>query len=165
MPRSRVERHHWLNTIVGVLDGAFLLSEEEQFQVISIVRRLLEALRIPERGNPHSLPAAVALEAASGFYTVQLTHARSAGAVRAVRPVSSGDMVVSAESWRDALVGMITGAYPDLAPEERLVTSKVMADLLAALGVPDRAAAFFPDTVVRAFNASPESLAEYLRQQ
>jgi hypothetical protein len=161
--KSTAQRHHWLNTIVGILDAAFHLSEEEQFQVITVVRQVLEALRIPERGAAHSLPAPVALEIASAYYTVQLSHARNSGAVRPVRQAQAGDMVVSAEAWRDAIVGMISSAYPDLAPEERLFTAKVVADLLAALGVPYRAAAFFPDAVVRAYHASPEATASYLR--
>jgi hypothetical protein len=159
--KSSLQRHHWLNTIVGILDAAFHLSEEEQFQVITVVRQMLEALRIPDRGAAHSLPAPVALELASGYYTIQLSHARNSGALRPVRQARSSDMVVSAEAWRDSIVGMITSAYPELAPEEHLFCAKIVADLLAALGVPERAAAFFPDTVVRAYHASPESTASY----
>jgi hypothetical protein len=161
--KSTAQRHHWLNTIVGILDAAFHLSEEEQFQVITVVRQVLEALRIPERGTAHSLPAPVALEIASAYYTVQLSHSRSSGVVRPVRQAQASDMVVSAEAWRDAIVGMITSAYPELAPEERLFTAKIISDLLLALGVPNRAAAFFPDNVVRAYHASPEAAASYLR--
>ena len=152
-------RHHWLNTIVSVLDSAFHLTDHEQLATIDIVNKLLTRLNIPERGVPTSLPAPVALEVESGLYTIQLTHTRDSGLVRPVRAVHQGqDMVVSAEAWRDALTGMITSAY-ELTPPEKLFLASVVTDLLAALGVPNRAAAFFPDAVVRAYRNSPEGLA------
>lgn len=151
------ERHHWLNTIVGILDAAFYLSDAEELQVISYVRRLLEGLRIPERGVARVLPAPVALEVASSLYTIALAGPRNSGVPRRVRRASSGDMVVSVDSWRDALLGLLTAAYPDLHPEERLVAGTVLTEILLGLGVPERAAAFFPEEVVRAYLASPES--------
>lgn len=161
MSASRIERHHWLNSLVGILDGAFHLSDMEQLQVIGYVRRLLTALRIPERGDPVVVPAAVALEAASGFYTVALNSPRESNLTRNVRGVSEDDMVVSVDAWRDALLGLITTAYPDLLPEEKLVAGAVLTDILLGLGVPQRAASFFPDAVVRAYWASPESRATW----
>lgn len=157
MADRAVQRHHWLNTIVGILDSAFYLSEVEQLQVIGYVRRLLEALHIPERSVPRVVPAPVALEAASKFYTVVLAGPRVSGIERRVRPVGSGDMVVSVEAWRDALLGLIQTAYPDLLPEEKVVAGTVLTEILLGLGVPQRAAAFFPEEVVRAYLASPES--------
>lgn len=153
----RVERHHWLNALVGIVDGAFHLSDMEQLQVIGYVRRLLAALRIPERGEPQVLPSSVALEVSSGFYTVALNSPCEAGVVRPVRGASESDMVVSVDAWRDALLGLIVTAYPDLLPEEKLVAGTVITEILLGLGVPQRAAAFFPDTVVRAYLSSPES--------
>ena len=155
------QRHHWLNTIVGILDSAFHLSDVEQFETIALVRQLLTGLRIPERSVPSSLPAPIALEVESGFYTIQLAHTRDSGVVRPVRAVTSAsEIVVSAEAWRDALVGLVVTAYPDLEPMERLLLTKVFGDLLAALGVPQRAAAFFPEAVVRAYRTSPEGIAD-----
>jgi hypothetical protein len=46
-------------------------------------------------------------------------------------------------------LSLITTAYPDLAPAERLVAAKVLRDLLDAIGAPDRASSFLPDDVVR----------------
>lgn len=152
-----VERRHWLNTFVGILDGAFFLSEVEQLQVIGYVRRLLETLRIPERGVPRVVPAPVALEATSKFYTVALAGPRVSGWDRRIRPAAASDMVVSVEAWRDALLGLLTTAYPDLLPEEKLVAGTVFTELLLGLGVPQRAASFFPEEVVRAYLSSPES--------
>ena len=159
------ERHHWLNTIVGVLDTAFHLTEHEQLETIKIVRGLLEGIRIPERSVAASLPAPVALEVESGFYTIQLAHVRDSGLLRPVRSIQAHDVTVSAEAWRDALVGMLLTGYPDMAPMERLLATKVFGDLLLALGVPERAAAFFPEAVVRAYRTSPEGMAEIHRPQ
>lgn len=147
----RAERHHWLNTYVGVLDGAFWLSDEEQYFTSDIIVRLLDSLCIPERGNPKELSPPVALEVASGYYTVQLSSPRDSGLQRSPRPVHESDIIVSVEAWSQALLALITTAYPDLEPIERLVTTKVLSDLLIAIGVPGRAAAFFPDDVVRAY--------------
>ena len=144
-----LERHHWLNTIVGVLDAAFHLTDEEQYAVSNIVHKLLSQLRIPERGAPRDVPVPVAQELHSGLYSLQLESRRSTHA-GGVRPVNEYDCVASIEAWRSALVGMIGSSYPDLALEERLLLTKVMTDLLAAIGVPNRAAAHFPPAVIDA---------------
>lgn len=146
------ERHHWLNTLVGILDSAFHLTDEEQYYTISIVATLLESLEIPERGDPAELPPAVALEVTSSFYTVRLSSPRDAhNLVRPIREVTPGDVVVSIEAWVQALTGMVLVAYPDLDPLERVAAAKVFSDLLQSLGVPNRAASFFPEDVVQAY--------------
>ncbi len=155
---TRIERHHWLNTVVGILDAAFYLSEEEQAQVIRIIRQLLVDLRIPERGAPREVPAPLSLEVHASFYTTTLAQPRQSGAPRPVRAATSNDLTVSIEAWRDALLGLITVAYPDLEPLERLEVARTLHDLLAALGVPARAAAFFPSEVIAAYHRLPESL-------
>lgn len=150
-------RTNWINTIVGILNSAFTLSEEEKYQVMSITKRLLQALNIPERSTPEKLPAAVALESRSGFYSVSLNQ-RSLLSESEIRRVTVNDIVVSIESWRDALLGLLTTAYPDLSMEERIITAKILTEMLVALGLPERAAVFFPEEVVRAFQDSPEAL-------
>lgn len=147
-------RHHWLNTIVGILDTAFYLTDEEQFFVIEIVQRLLTKLQIPERGNPVTLPLPVLLEITSSFYTVQLEGPRDSNLRRPIREASGRDIVVDIEPWRQALVGLLITAYPDLEPLERVVATKIVTDLLMGIGVPKRAAAYYPDDVVRAYNES-----------
>jgi hypothetical protein len=150
MSALKVERYHWLNTIVGILDQAFHLTEEEQVHVLDIVNRLLDSLAIPERGQPQLLPPQLLLEMSAGLYSSQLAAPREVPITRTVRLAAPGDIVVSIEAWVEALLSMLTTAYPDLSPTERIVTAKVLADLLDAIGVPDRAAVFFPDDVVRA---------------
>jgi hypothetical protein len=145
------ERHHWLNALVGTLDAAFRLTEDEQFFVLDIVSRLLDSLDIPFRGEPAQLPATVAQEAASGLYSEQLAAPRDSGLIRPVRPVNGSDMVVSVGAWRNALLGMLLTAYPGLEPVEKMVAAQVLDDLLAAVGVPDRRATFFPTEVVAAY--------------
>jgi hypothetical protein len=143
-------RHDWLNTYVGLLDAAFLLTEEEQFQIIAILRRLLQALNIPRRGIPVELPPALVMEITSGFYTISRTRPMDAGRSREVRRAAKADMVASVEAWRDVLLSMLITAYPDMDAAERLTSAKVFEDTITAIGVPNRAATFLPDDVVRA---------------
>jgi hypothetical protein len=153
---NKVERHHWLNTFIGILDAAFHLTEIEQAQLIAIFRDLLVAVRVPERGEPEELPAALALEVTSNFFTISLAGPRDSGVARPVRAVMQGDVVVSLEAWRTALVGMLTVAYPDMLPAERLLVDRVFTDVLSGIGVPQRAAEFLPGDVVRTYRSMPE---------
>lgn len=152
-----VERRHWLNTIVGLLDAAFYLSPEEQFLVTDIVKRLLTSLRIPERSEALTLPSAVAMEVKSQLYTLTLAGPRDSGFERPVRAVNPGDIIVSVESWQQAFMDMILISYPDLDPIERIIASKAFNEMLVALGVPTRAAAFYPDAVVKAYQDGPDA--------
>ena len=124
------------------------LTEEEQACVFEIVERLFASLQIPERGNAVDLPMPVVLEASDDFYSKQMSGPRTSGIVRPARPASSGDIVVSVDAWQEALTEMLIVAYPVLAPVERLTAAKVITDLLIAVGVPTRAAAFYPPSVV-----------------
>lgn len=153
-----VERHHWLNTFLGIIDAAFNLTDAEQAHLIVIFRDLLKALQIPERGAPIEIPATLALEVTSSFHTIALAGPRDSQMQRPVRAAGPGDVVVSVEAWRDALAGLLDVAYPDLIPAERLLASKVLGDCLTGIGVPRRAAAFLPDDVVRAYRSLPESM-------
>lgn len=145
----RVERYHWLNTIVGILDQAYHLTDEEQVHVLDIVNRLLDRLDIPDRSEPVVIPTPLAMEMSSGYYSTQLAGPRESGLVRPVRQTAHADMVVSVEAWCESLLSMLTTAYADLDSYERIGTAKILADLLDAIGVPDRAAAFFPDDLLR----------------
>lgn len=147
-----VERRHWVNTLVGVLDTAFWLTDTEQYETARIVTNLLDWLNVPDRGPAQSVPAALATEVRSGFYAVALAGPRASGLRRAPRRAGAGDVVVSVDAWRYALVGMLSTAYPDLSPTELIGASKVIDDLLTALGLPERAAVCFPDEVVRAYH-------------
>jgi len=147
--RIRVERYHWLNTIVGILDQAFHLTDEEQIQVIAHVNHLLTELNIPDRSEPSVIPPPLALEMSASFYTTQLSGPRESGLIRPIRRTTHQDMVVSVQAWDEMFLTMLTTAYPDMTPIERIYTSKQISTLLDAIGVPDRAAAFFPEDVVR----------------
>lgn len=146
---SSVERHHWLSTYCGILDGAFYLSEEELYAVDDIIRKLLILLNVPGRSQPEQLPPALMHEVRASYYTIALG-SRDSAVTRQVRPITDQDCVVSLEAWREALVGLLTTAYPDLDLSERLIVTKVFTDLLVNIGVPQRAAAFHPEMVVRA---------------
>jgi hypothetical protein len=150
MTTSTAERYHWINVMVGVLDGAFHLTDDEQFRVTEIVAKLLERLRIPERSVPDTLPIPVVQEMHSGLYSIGVESPRSSHLQREIRPVTANDDVVSVDAWRHALEAMVLTAYPDLGGEERLLLSKVTTDLLGAIGVPNRAASHFPPAVMTA---------------
>jgi len=152
----KIERHHWLNTYLGILDSVFFLTENEEFHTIKILSDLLAALNIPDRSTPAIIPSSVALEAKSSFYTINLDGSRKSERDRLPRVVYDGDTIVSQEAWRDMFVNMLVTAYPDLSPEERVLISKIFSDLLTALGVPERMAAYFPDDVVKSWLSSPE---------
>ena len=147
----KVERHTWLNTLVGILDAAFSLSEEELYFTTVIVKQLLEGLRIPERGGAGSIvPTAVAQEAHAGVFSTLVNTSRDAGLFKEPRGVEAGDTIVTLEAWRQALLGLITTGFPDLEPVEVVWATSTIDELLLGLGVPNRAAAYFPAEVVRA---------------
>jgi hypothetical protein len=146
----RPERYHWINTIVGILDQAYHLNDTEQVRVIEIVNGLLEGLNVPDRSDPVVIPAPLAHEVATGTYAAQLAAPRENGLIYTARTVEGNDIVVSIEAWCEALIDLLVTAYPDLSPVERFASAKILSDLLNAIGLPDRAASFFPDDVVRA---------------
>ena len=139
--------------MVGILDQAFYLSEEEQACVFEVVDRLFSSLQIPARGPAVDLPMPVVLETSADFYSKQMAGPHTSGIVRPARPASSDDIVVSVDAWQEAMLEMIVVAYPALAPVERLTAAKVLTDLLVAIGVPARAAAFYPAGVVSSATA------------
>jgi hypothetical protein len=139
-----------LNTFVGLVDAAFVLTDEEVFFSQQIVRKLLDALHIPERGEPANIPTPLVAELDTQFWSLQLNGpGRDNADLRRPRAASPDDTVVTLEAWRNMLVNMLVGAYPDLDALEVVAATKVFDDLLVALGVPARAARFFPVDVVR----------------
>lgn len=159
----KVKRHHWLNTIVGILDSAFNLSPMEQIGTLDVVNKILKKVNIPDRSLPSNLPAPVSFEAESGIFSAQLSNARNISKSYESHPVTGSDMVISAEAWRDALVGLIITSYPDLTADEKLFLNIGFTDLLDSLGIPERKAYFFPQTVITAYRNSPEGVGELLR--
>lgn len=149
--------HHWVATIVGVLDSAFNLTTSEQYEVTRIVNKLLQTLNIPDRGAPITIPMQVVQEMHAGIYSDSLA---AEDRPRNIRRVTQGDCVAPLEAWRNAFETMITSAYPDLEPTDRILLVKILNDLLAAIGVPNRAAVFFPDSVLAA-NRDIEDAVEF----
>lgn len=146
-----IPRHAFINTCLGIIDACFYLSDEEQFVTISIIRKLCEDLNIPDRGAPVNLAAPLALEVSSSFYTERLAGPRDCETPRIPRVADERDLVVSVETWRQALVTIFHAAYPDLEPVELVHLTRTLDDLLTGLGVPHRAATHLPDDVIRAF--------------
>jgi hypothetical protein len=146
----KIERHTWLNTILGMLDNSFSLQEEELYQVTTAVRSMLEALGIPERGEPEVVSSALLLEAEGSTWSQVLHGPRNAGVPSYPRAVNGRDTTVTLEAWRQALLSMITSAYPSLDNDEILLAASTFDDILLSLGVPERVAYYIPNEVVRA---------------
>jgi hypothetical protein len=146
----KIERHTWLNTILGMLDNSFSLQEEELYQVTTAVRSMLEALGIPERGEPDVVSSALLLEAEGSTWSQVLHGPRNAGVPSYPRAVNGRDTTVTLEAWRQALLSMITSAYPSLDNDEILLAASTFDDILLSLGVPERVAYYIPNEVVRA---------------
>lgn len=91
------------------------------------------------------------LEVECGDYTTLLTAHRHAGVVRPIRAVVPGKRTVSVASWATALLELLTAAYPEFSPIERRGASMALHDLPVAIGVPNPAATFYPDAVVRVY--------------
>jgi hypothetical protein len=144
-----VERYHWVNTFVGILDSAFHLREEEQYAAARIVGQLLDWLDIPGRGQPAVLPLPLLVEVTKGFYTLGLNSYRQSDLGRPIRAVVDTDQVVPLETWRQSLQRLLTTAY-ELNAEELLMIDIALNRLLSSLGVPERAPDFLPEDVVRA---------------
>lgn len=141
-------RADWINTLVGVIDAAFHLHPEEQRAAAAIVGQTLDFLNIPDRGVPRELPATVASEVLRGHYSRSLHGGVAEGSARVVRHVTAADHRASVDSWREALVQMLTIAYPDLDGTEQIGVHRAVNDLLLGIGVPDRAPTTLPDAVV-----------------
>lgn len=146
-----VERTHWRNTIVGILDAAFLFDAGEHMACDRVVGDLLRILRIPERAPSGSVPLEVMQEAENRTYSLQMYERHHQGSAVA-RATTAQDCVTSPDSWRASLMTLITSAYPDLSAEERLLAATCFQDLLAQIGVPQRAATYFPPGVLAAHN-------------
>lgn len=153
----QAERHHWLNTILGLLDSTFSLTPMEEPPTIRAIQNLLSELNIPDRADAPSLPAAVALEVTSSHFTIQFSSPRRADLMRPPRRTSPSDIPVSLETWRQGFVSLITSAY-DLSAMELLLTATVFNDILTELGVPNRAASYYPEEVLRAYQELPDSI-------
>lgn len=147
----RADRNVWINTFVGIIHTSFTLTDEEQYLTITILSKMFKAVNVPDRSQPKQLPAAIALEVNTGFYSRQTVASSEYSQTRSARKLQQGDLVASVESWRQALLNMILSAYPDITPDEKLFISKILNDLLVGLGLPMRAALYFPEDVVRAY--------------
>jgi hypothetical protein len=146
---STPERYHWLYTIVGLLDQAFHLDDADQLMVIETTNNLLDRLDIPGRSDPQAIPAPLALELTSSYYSRSINSARNTTFVYPSRVTNDSDIVVSVTAWCDMMLALLLTSYPDITPIERLVIVKVFSTVLDALGVPDRAASFYPDEILR----------------
>ena len=145
-----IHRSTWVNTLVGLIDSSFLLTEPELFFCTEAIVQLLNQLQIPQRSTPLALPSALVLELEASMFSNQIHGPRDAGVQRVSREATAGDVVVSLQVWRQTLLNNLTTAYPDLNPFERMMAAKVFDDLLSGIGVPDRVAQYLPDDVVRA---------------
>lgn len=148
-----MQRHHWVNTVLGFLDATWHLTDSEMVQVSRIVSNLLDVLNIPDRGAPSKLPMPLMMEAAGGFYSSQVNSVAASSSQKPVRAITSGDVTFEPDIWRAAISELFTTAYPDLDGYERLFLDRTIGDLLDALGIDTRAAQFISEDVARAAEA------------
>jgi hypothetical protein len=146
---NHIERHHWVNTIIGFLDATWHLTDIELVQVSRIIGGVLDILHIPDRGEPAEIPIPLMMEVGAGFYSRSMAASADAATPRPVRELAQGDVSFSPDIWRAAVAGLFTAAYPDLDGVERLYLDKTIADLLTALGVDRRAPQFVSEDVAR----------------
>lgn len=133
-----------------MLDNSFSLQEEELYQIAISLRGMLEALSIPDRGEPAVVSAPLLLEHEGGAWAQALHGPRDAGVPSYPRAASGRDTTVTLEAWRQALLSMITSAYPDLDDSEIMLAASTLDEVLLSLGVPERVAYYIPNEVVRA---------------
>lgn len=145
-----IGRHTWTNTIVGMLDEAFRLTPEELLAVTGIVMHALDLLDIPGRGEPVHVPAAVALEAEGGHFSTPLHAGRTAGVALPALPGHGDRVAVGLGAWRQTIVDMIGGAY-QLQPMELVELTTIIDRMLLSLGLPERAASWHPEAVLRTY--------------
>ncbi len=146
---AHVERHHWVNTVIGFLDATWHLTDIELVQVSRIVGAVLDILHIPDRGEPKEIPLPLMMEVGAGFYSRSMAASADATTPRPVRELSEGDVSFSPDIWRAAIANLFTSAYPDLDGMERVYLDKTIADVLTALGVDRRAPQFVSEDVAR----------------
>lgn len=143
----KIERYHWINMYLGILDGVFSLTEEEQHDIIKEIKLLLDRLNIPNRSNPIEIPATLALEVRAGFYTNLLNKNIKNNNLE----INDKDLFsVSLEAWRDPFINWLFLAYPDLDSQERIITAKSFEKVLKMLNIPKRVPYYLPDDVIKA---------------
>lgn len=145
---EHVSRHHWLNTLLGIVDSVWNLSPEELVYASQQITQMLVTINIPERGTPHIIPAPLALEVDGGFYALQLDAPYDSNEPRPVRQLENRDISLPVDVWVSSLVSLVTTAYT-LEPIERLYLVKGFTELLADLGTEKRAPVYVPEDVVR----------------
>jgi hypothetical protein len=144
-----VERHHWVNTTLGMIDATWHLTDAEKVQVAAIIARVLDVLDIPGRGQPTVIPMPLMMEASAGFYSMQVNTTAQAASIRPIRAIVDGDLTFPPDVWRASITTLFTSAYPDLEPLERVFLDSTIGDLLDAIGVDTRAAQFVSEDVAR----------------
>jgi hypothetical protein len=145
---DKIERYHWVNMYLGILDGAFTLTEEEQHDIIKEIKLLLDRLNIPKRSNPIEIPSALALEVRASFYTNLLNKNIKRG--NEANLDQENILKVSIEAWRDPFLNWLILAYPDLDGEERIIAANTFEKLLKNLRLPNRVPYYLPDDVIKA---------------
>ena len=143
----KVERSHWLNTLLGIIDSVWILTPTEQVQSAKVLLSILDTLNIPDRGNPSAFPIQLALEVESGYYTILLAAEDESGYPRVPKVSQEDEYNFPIEVWTASLVSILVVAYPELEPVERVYASKCFMDLLDALNISNRNPTHVPSSV------------------
>lgn len=166
---QKVERHHWVNTILGTLSTAFRLTDVEEYNILLRVGRLLDILRIPDRGPVTTMRADLATEVVSGYFsdiTNPWTNPSSGEDIlpeadSSIRAAAKTDIRVPLASWLTALTGLFTSSYSDFTIEELADLRRELTYILEGLGLHDecdtnpekpiRVTNFLTEDVMRSF--------------
>lgn len=147
--KEQIAKRHWVAMIVGLLDAGFSLTDRDRVDVTRIVGRLLQALRIPERGVPTEIPYELLIEVKNNFFSAQLLESNDSNRMT-TRAATPQELEISLEAWRGHLVQLLRIAYPDLHPQELIVSHAILDELLKAMNVDRILPVYIPDSVARA---------------
>lgn len=163
---QRVERHHWVNTILGTLSTAFDLTDNEEYHILLRVGRLLDILRIPERGPVAIMRADLATEVVSGYFT-DITNPWTNPDMGSedivcetgpsIRAAEKTDIHVPLTLWLTALTGLFTASYSDFTPIELEDLRRELTYILEGLGLHDEGDAN-PEKPIRVTNFLTEDV-------
>ena len=169
---QKVERHHWVNTILGTLSTAFSLTDKEEYNILLRVGRLLDLLRIPERGPIATMRADLATEVVSGYFTDITNPWRNPDAISddaldetnsSIRIAAKTDIHVPLRLWLTALTGLFTTSYSDFSPGELEDIRRELTYILEGLGLHDEGDAN-PEKPIRVTNYLTEDVMRSLNQ-
>ena len=126
-------RSDWVNGLVETIDRAYLLNGAELRATAAVVYQILSTLRIPQRGEPVSLPIFVVASSGAGHEHLD----------RAVVEVTTAQ-VVPPRTWSKMVLSQILQSWPDVSEEEVGTATRMFTELFVTLEAQSRNIAELP---------------------